>query len=99
MSTSKKMDNVANRVVIQYIGLKCLSPMDIHEEHALCYSMVKKWAPDFKRGRESLEDDSCPGKPSTVTSKDTLNKIHDMIMADRRITQWYIATQLGIICK
>ena len=58
--------------------------------------MVKKWAAGFKCGRENLEDDPRPGRPTTVTAKDTIDKIHDMIMADRRTTQRYIARQLGI---
>ena len=51
-------------------------------EHAACYSMVKKWVTEFKHVRESLEDDPHPGRPPTVTSKDTIN---DMIMADWQI--------------
>ena len=83
------MDNVGHPAVIQYLGLKGLSPEEIYEdmiatlgEHALCYSMMKKWAAEFKCGTESLEDDHRPGRPPTAASKDT-NKIHDMIIADR----------------
>jgi histone-lysine N-methyltransferase SETMAR len=97
------MDNVGLRAVIRYLGLKNLSPKDIHEdmvatlgEGAPSYSMVNKWAAEFKRGRESLEDDPRPGRSVTVSTKETIDKIHDMILADRRIKQRYIATQLGI---
>ena len=31
-------------------------------------STVQKWAADFKRGRESLEDDSRSGRPATTTT-------------------------------
>ena len=37
-----------------------------------------------------------PGRPVTVTTQDTIAKIHDIIMADRRVTEYYIATELGI---
>ena len=97
------MDNIGLRAVIRYLGLKNLSPKDIHEdmvatlgEHAPSYSMVKKWAAEFKRGRESLEDDPRPGRSVTVSTRETIDKIHDMILADRRIKQRYIATHLGI---
>ena len=97
------MDKVGLRAVIRYLGLKNMSPKDIHEDmvttlgiDAPSYSMVKKWAAEFKRGRESLEDDPRPGRSVTVSTQETIDKIHDMILADRRINQRYIATQLGI---
>jgi histone-lysine N-methyltransferase SETMAR len=97
------MDNVGLRAIIRYLGLKNLSPRNIHDDmvatlgdQAPSYSMVKKWAAEFKRGRQSLEDDPRPGRPVTVTTRETINAIHDMILADRRIKQRYIATQLGI---
>ena len=49
------MDNVGHPAVIQYLGLNGLSPEEIYEdmtaplgENALCYSMMKKWAAEFK---------------------------------------------------
>jgi len=65
-------------------------------EGAPSYSMVKKWAAEFKRGRDSLEDDPPPGRSVTVSTKETIEKMHDMILADQQIKQRYIATQLGI---
>ncbi len=100
---SEKMDNISLRAVIRYLGLKGLSPKEVHEdmvetlgEGAPSYSMVKKWAAEFKRGRESLEDDPRSGRPVTVTTQEVIDKIHDMISADQRITQRCIATKLGI---
>ena len=51
-------------------------------ENAHSYSLVKKWDTEFKRDRDSLEDD--PRQRRLV------------IMADRRVTEYYIATELGI---
>ena len=97
------MDNVGLRAVIRYLGFKNLSPKDIYEdmvttlgEGAPSYSMVKKWAAEFKRGRQSLEDDPRPARPATVSTRESIDKIHDMILGDRRIKQRYIATQLRI---
>ncbi|XP_062917308.1 uncharacterized protein LOC134353216 [Mobula hypostoma] len=100
---SEKMDNSGLRAVICYLGLKGLSPKEVHEDMGgntrggyPSYSMVKKWAAEFKRGRESLEDDPRPGGSVTVITQETIDKIHDMILTDRRVTQRYIATELGI---
>ena len=97
------MENISNRAAIRYLGLKGLTPNEVHEdmvatlgEDAPSYTIVKKWAAEFKRGRESLEDDPRPGRRVTVTTPETIAKIHDIIMADRRVTERYIAIELGI---
>ena len=57
--------------------------------------MMKKWDAEFKRGRYSLEYD--PSRRSvTVTTQETIAKIEYIIMADRRVTEQYIATELDI---
>ena len=58
--------------------------------------MVKKWAADFKRDRNSLEDGPRRGRPAAVTTQKIIDKIHDMLLTDRRLTKRYIATALGI---
>ena len=58
--------------------------------------MVKKWAAEFKRDRVSLEDDLRLRRPVTVTIQETIVTVHDIIMADRRVTEHYIITELGI---
>ncbi|XP_041369556.1 protein GVQW3-like [Gigantopelta aegis] len=78
------MDNIGHRAVIPYLSHKGLTPKEIHEdmvitvgEDAPSYSMVKTWAAEFKRGRESLEDDTRLGRPVTVTTQETIANIHD----------------------
>ncbi|XP_028270394.1 histone-lysine N-methyltransferase SETMAR-like [Parambassis ranga] len=97
------MDNVSLRAIIRYLGLKGLSPKEVHKDMvatlgagAPSYSMVKKWAAEFKRGRENLEDEPRSGRPVTVTTQETIDKIRNIILTDRRITQRYIASELGI---
>ena len=48
----------------------------------------------FKRSRESLEDD--PSESQPVTTQETTAKMHDIIMADRRVKEYYTATKFGI---
>ena len=49
------------------------------EEDAPSYSMVKKWAAELKHGRESFEDDPRLGRTLTITTQETIAKIHDII--------------------
>ena len=60
------------------------------------YATVKRWVAEFKHGRQSLEDDPRPGRPVTIATPEIVNKIHDIVMTDRRVTERYIASTLGI---
>ena len=97
---SDNMDNVSHRAVIRYLGLKGLTPKKILEDMAVTLgengfscSMAKKWAAEFKHGRFSLEDDPRQRRPVTVTTQGTIAKIHDIIMADRRVYMANIAVE------
>ena len=60
------------------------------------YATVKSWVAEFKRDKESLEDDPRTGRPVTVTTPEIVTKIHDMVMSDRRVTVRYIASAVEI---
>jgi len=97
------MDKFEHRAVIKYLQKKGLTPKKIHEDmqetlgtSAPSYAMIKKWVAEFKRGRESIEDDPRTGRPATSTSQENVNKICDMIMEDRRLNIREIAETVGI---
>ena len=54
------------------------------------------WAAEFECDRESLVEDPRPRRPVTVTTQETIAKIHDIIMANRGVSERYAATELGI---
>ena len=61
------MDKIGERAVIQYLYKKGLTPKDIHNDMVATlgkddpsYATVKRWVAEFKRGRQSLEDDNPP---------------------------------------
>ena len=83
---SEKMDEPGLRAVICHLTLKSLSPMEVHKdmvvtlgEGAPSCSVVKKWAAEFRHGRESLEDDLHAGRLDTITTQETIDKVHDVI--------------------
>ena len=60
----EKNDTIKHRAVIRYLGLNCLTPKQVHQdmeatlgEDTPSHSMVKKWAGEFTRDRESLKDE------------------------------------------
>ena len=52
-------------------------------DDAPALSTVKKWAAKFKRGRESLEDDSRSRRPFIAITQENIDCIHQMVMNDR----------------
>ena len=97
------MDKISERAVIQYLHKKGLTPKDIHNDmvatlgkDAPSYATVKRWVAEFKCGRQSLEDDPPPGRPVTVAKPEMVSKVHDIVMTDRRVTERYIASTVGI---
>ncbi|KAF7239972.1 Dynein heavy chain 6, axonemal [Varanus komodoensis] len=45
-------------------------------------STVQKWSSEFKRGRESIEDDPRSGGPVTATTKENVKKIEKLVLED-----------------
>ena len=97
------MDKIGERAVIQYLHKKGLTPKNIHNDmvatlwkDAPSYATVKRWVAEFKCDRQSLDDDPRPGRPVTVATSEMVNKVHDIVMTDRRVTERYIASTVGI---
>ena len=79
-----------------------MSPSQIHEdmtatlgESAVSYGIVKRRFCTFKCGRTSCEDEHSGGTPRTVTTPENINKVHDIVLQDRRITIRGIAEETG----
>jgi histone-lysine N-methyltransferase SETMAR len=57
---------------------------------------VKKCAAEFKRGRESIEDDEWLVWPKEATNDETAEHVHDLVMCDRRRDLQSIAREMDI---
>ena len=44
---------------------------------------MKKWAAEFKRGTESVEDDERSGHLKDATADENVNGMHIVVMCDR----------------
>ena len=96
------MDRVGQCAVIKNRSLKGLTSRQVHEnmvstlgDPAPSYATIKKWAAKFRRVGDLLEEDPRSGRPVTVTTEEKVGKVHDIIMADRRVTTDHIANKLG----
>ena len=55
-------------------------------ESAMIKTRVYEWYKRFQDGREDVEEDERPGRPSTSTTDKNAEKVKEMVMNDRRIT-------------
>lgn len=97
-----RMETIEQRAVIKYLQKKGMSPSQIHEdmtatlgESCVSYSIVKRWCRAFKCGRTSCEDEHGGGPPRTVTTPENINKVHDIVLQDRRIKIRDIVEETG----
>jgi len=65
-------------------------------EHAPSYATVKNWVAQFKSGDFYTCDAPRPGRPKTVTTPESIDQIHALILEDRRISAKSIAEHLAI---
>ena len=84
------MDTFELRAVIKYFCKKGLSMKEIHGDVIITlgdksplYSIVKKWAAEFRRGRESMENYEWSGCPKEATTDVNVELVHSWIMCDR----------------
>ena len=68
-------------------------------DDAPALSTMKKWAAEFKRRRESLEDNQRSGRSSTATTQENIDRIRQMVVNDRRLTISHLANVIRISRK
>ncbi|UYV69796.1 hypothetical protein LAZ67_7000751, partial [Cordylochernes scorpioides] len=90
---SSKMETNDIRAEIKYLCKKGMSQKEIYEdmvdtirEDAPSYSTVKKWEVGFNLERISTEDENRPGRPVESVTQENIDKIHDLVMLNRRMT-------------
>jgi len=86
------MEKEQYRSVIRFLFLEGKSRSEIKERLDAVYgdsspsmATVKNWFNEFQRGHTSVFDEPHPGAPKTATTEDNVTKIHDLVLADRRL--------------
>ncbi|XP_063909864.1 histone-lysine N-methyltransferase SETMAR-like [Zophobas morio] len=57
----------------------------VYKDQAPSITTIRYWFNEFKRGRTSVLDEERPGRPIKVTTEEMVNKIHDIVLADRQV--------------
>ena len=78
------MEKLEIRAVINYICKKGMPLKKIHEDfmetlgkESPFYSTAKIWAAEFKKERESIEDDELSGRPKDATTDENVKVVCD----------------------
>ena len=95
--------NIEFRAVIKFLTKEGAKAKDIHWRMADVYgdsspkySTVAKWSAEFKRGRDSLEDDPRPGHLADVISQEMIDRVERLVLNNRRIKVAKLASKCGI---
>ena len=102
MHQTDKMEKVEVRAVLNYL-VRRKSPKEIHEDfmetlgnECASHSTVKKLAAEFRRVRESIEDDERSGCRKETTTDVNVEIVHSLVICDRRRNPRDIASEVGI---
>ena len=68
----------------------------VYGEETMSRTRAFEWHKRFKEGREEVEDDPRSGRPSTRRTADNIERVKQMVRADRRLTVRMIAEELSI---
>lgn len=91
------------RAVIKHFHLKGKTPKEIkaeldevHGTSAPTIQTAHNWINKFKRGRTSTNDEPRSGRPLEVGTQEMIDKIHDIVLSDRRVKVREIEKATGI---
>lgn len=65
-------------------------------ESTLSQKNIYKWYKLFTEGREDVNDDARPGRPSTSTTDENVEEVKKIVMENRRITIREVAEDVGV---
>lgn len=99
------MDKNEKRAVIKYLFLKGLTEseivLDMKEvlgDNAPSQATIYRWVAEFRRGRQSTEDEHRPGRPVETCTEENIQSVQDLIKTDRRLSIRYVADCLKLSC-
>lgn len=103
MTDATMLKKIEHRAVIKFLTKQGKSQKTIHEEMVAVYqesapslSTVQKWSSEFKRGRESIEDDPRSGGPVTASTDENVKKVEKIVLEDARMKVKMIAEMTNL---
>ena len=95
--------NIQFRAVIKFLTKEGAKAKEIHRcmadvygDSSPKYSTVATWSSEFKHGRDSLEDDPRPGRPTDVISQEMIDRVERLVLNNHQIKVAELASECGI---
>ena len=89
--------------MIKHLHIKGLTPKEIkaeldnvHSTSAPAFTTVYNWVNKFKRGRTFTCDASRSGRPIEAATPEIIDKVHDIVLTDRRVKVRKLVEATGI---
>jgi transposase len=94
---TEQRNNIKFIVKLGKSGREILDMLEtVYGESAMKRRTVYKWVDRFKEGREGVDDNAREGRPSTSRVAENIQRVHDLVKSDRRITTRIITDMLAI---
>jgi transposase len=102
VSVVKMATVLEERSVVRFLWAKGLNAKDINKEMFSVYGgkclsrkAVHNWLDKFCQGPSKVSDDAQPGRPVQIATEAAVQRVEELIPADRKITIDSEATALG----
>ena len=69
---------------------------EVHGTSALVFATIYKWVNEFKHGHTLIKDEHRSGHPVEAIIPEMIEKIHDLVLSDRRMKVREIIEAAGI---
>ena len=87
-----EIQNIKSRAVIKLLTKEGANAKEIHRRMADLYGdsspkyfTVTNGSAEFKRGRDSVEDDPWPGRSADAISQEMIDRVERLVLNDRQI--------------
>ena len=97
------MDKEYFRFYIKVRTALHVEPIVIHNELSVVFGdeapplrTVQRWSKWFREGREEVEDEERPGRPTMETTSGNIRQVHDLINDDPYVTVGELKVQSGL---
>ena len=95
--------DVQQRAIIKYYVTLNKSPEQIKRkltrvfgENTLNFRTMRRWISYFSKGRSKIDNKHSPGRPKSTRTPENIERVRQLVNADKRITLAILSEELGI---